>query len=49
VRAIAAVGTAGLRIAVNSAEAVAAIRERTGLHIEVISGEDEARLAYLVA
>ena len=47
VRAIAAVGTAGLRIAVNSAEAVAAIRERTGLHIEVISGEDEARLAYL--
>lgn len=47
VRAIAAVGTAGLRIAANSAEAVAAVRERTGLHIEVISGEDEARLAYL--
>ena len=47
VRAIAAVGTAGLRIARNGAEVVSAIRARTGLQVEVISGEDEARLAYL--
>jgi len=47
VRAIAVVGTAGLRIASNRAEVVAAIRRRTGLGIEVISGEDEARLAYI--
>jgi exopolyphosphatase/guanosine-5'-triphosphate,3'-diphosphate pyrophosphatase len=47
VRAIAAVGTAGLRIARNGAEAVSAIDARTGLQIEVITGEDEARLAYL--
>jgi exopolyphosphatase/guanosine-5'-triphosphate,3'-diphosphate pyrophosphatase len=45
--AIAAVGTAGLRIATNGAEVVAAIRERTGVAVEVISGEDESRLAYL--
>ena len=47
VRAIAAVGTAGLRIARNGAEVVSAIRARTGLQVDVISGEDEARLAYL--
>ena len=47
VRAIAAVGTAGLRIAANSAEAVAAIRERSGVKVDVVSGDDEARLAYL--
>jgi len=47
VRAIAAVGTAGLRIARNGAEVVSAIRARTGLQIEVIPGEDEARLAYV--
>jgi exopolyphosphatase/guanosine-5'-triphosphate,3'-diphosphate pyrophosphatase len=47
VRAIAAVGTAGLRIATNGAEVVSAIRARTGLQIEVIAGEEEARLAYL--
>jgi exopolyphosphatase/guanosine-5'-triphosphate,3'-diphosphate pyrophosphatase len=49
VAAIAAVGTAGLRIASNSADAVAAIAARTGVQIEVISGEDEGRLAYLGA
>lgn len=49
VRAIAAVGTAGLRIASNSGEVVAAIEKRTGVHIEVISGEEESRLAYLAA
>lgn len=47
VRAIAAVGTAGLRIAANSADAVAAIRERSGVKVDVVSGEDEARLAYV--
>jgi exopolyphosphatase/guanosine-5'-triphosphate,3'-diphosphate pyrophosphatase len=47
VRAIGAVGTAGLRIASNSNDVVAAIEKRTGVHIEVISGEEESRLAYL--
>jgi exopolyphosphatase/guanosine-5'-triphosphate,3'-diphosphate pyrophosphatase len=47
VLAIAAVGTAGLRIARNSASVVAAIRSRTGVSIEVIPGEEEGRLAYL--
>jgi len=49
VRAIAAVGTAGLRIASNGDAVVAAIRARTGVHIEVISGEEESRLAYVAA
>ena len=47
VRATAAVGTAGLRIARNREEVIAAIRARTGLTVEVISGEEEGRLAYL--
>ena len=47
VRAIAAVGTAGLRLARNSASVVEAIRTHTGVAIEVISGEEEGRLAYL--
>ena len=47
VLAIAAVGTAGLRIARNADAVLAAIRERTGVAIEVISGEDESRMAYL--
>ena len=47
VGAIAAVGTAGLRIARNREEVIAAIRDRTGLGVEVISGEEESRLAYL--
>jgi exopolyphosphatase/guanosine-5'-triphosphate,3'-diphosphate pyrophosphatase len=46
-RAIAAVGTAGMRIASNSRDVVAAIRRRTGVTVEVISGEEEGRLAYL--
>jgi len=47
VEAIAAVGTAGLRMAPNGAALIDAVRERTGIEIEVISGEEEARLAYL--
>jgi exopolyphosphatase/guanosine-5'-triphosphate,3'-diphosphate pyrophosphatase len=47
--AIAAVGTAGLRIASNGPDIVAAIAARTGVQIDVISGEDEGRLAYLGA
>jgi exopolyphosphatase/guanosine-5'-triphosphate,3'-diphosphate pyrophosphatase len=48
-QAIAAVGTAGLRIAPNGAELIAAVRTRCGVEIEVLSGEEEARLAYLAA
>jgi len=47
--AIAAVGTAGLRIARNRDAVVAAIAARTGVTIEVIPGEEESRLAYLAA
>jgi len=49
VEAIAAVGTAGMRAGSNSAELVQAVKERTGVTIEVISGEEEARLAYRAA
>jgi exopolyphosphatase/guanosine-5'-triphosphate,3'-diphosphate pyrophosphatase len=48
-RAVAVVGTAGLRTARNGDDVLASIRERTGIAIEVISGEVEARLAYLAA
>jgi len=44
---IAAVGTAGLRRAPNSDKLIRAVRDRTGIEVEVISGEEEARLAYL--
>jgi exopolyphosphatase/guanosine-5'-triphosphate,3'-diphosphate pyrophosphatase len=47
VLAIAAVGTAGLRIAQNSATFVDAVRDRCGIEVEVIPGEEEARLAYV--
>jgi exopolyphosphatase / guanosine-5'-triphosphate,3'-diphosphate pyrophosphatase len=46
-RAIAGVGTAGLRIATNRDEVIEAIRARTGLGVDVISGEEEGRLAYV--
>ena len=46
-RAIAAVGTAGLRMAPNRAEALAAFEAASGLRVEVISGEEESRLAYV--
>jgi exopolyphosphatase / guanosine-5'-triphosphate,3'-diphosphate pyrophosphatase len=47
--AIAAVGTAGLRAATNAGELVAAVEARCGVRIEIIPGEEEARLAYLAA
>ncbi|MDA0158930.1 hypothetical protein OM076_01535 [Solirubrobacter ginsenosidimutans] len=47
--AITAVGTAGLRSAPNAAEFIAAVQARCGITIEVISGEEEARLAYVAA
>jgi len=46
---VAAVATAGMRQAGNSAELVEAVRDRCGVGIEIISGEEEARLAYLAA
>jgi exopolyphosphatase/guanosine-5'-triphosphate,3'-diphosphate pyrophosphatase len=49
VEAIAAVGTAGLRIAPNSAEFLDAVRARCGLEVEVIGGEEERRLAFRAA
>jgi exopolyphosphatase/guanosine-5'-triphosphate,3'-diphosphate pyrophosphatase len=49
VEEIAAVGTAGLRIAPNAAELIDAVKSETGVEIEVIPGEEEARLAYLAA
>ena len=45
--AIVAVGTAGLRIAENSGTVVGAIRDRTGITIDVLPGEEEGRLAYV--
>ena len=48
-QAIVAVGTAGLRIATNGADVVERIAAQTGIRIDVISGEDEGRLAYLGA
>ncbi|MGE5272267.1 MAG: Ppx/GppA family phosphatase [Verrucomicrobiota bacterium] len=47
VERIAAVGTAGLRIASNAADLIDSVRAATGVEIEVISGDEEARLAYL--
>ena len=47
--AVAAVGTAGLRIAADSAAFVDEVRARCGLDVEVVSGEEEARLSYLAA
>jgi exopolyphosphatase / guanosine-5'-triphosphate,3'-diphosphate pyrophosphatase len=45
--AIAAVGTAALRIASNASEVVDSLSQRVGLRVEVVSGEEESRLAYL--
>ncbi len=46
---IVAVGTAGLRQASNRDDFVAAVHTRCGVVVEVISGREEARLAYLAA
>ena len=46
VRALVAVGTAGLRAAGNREAVLEAVRSRTGVAVQVISGEDEGRLAY---
>jgi exopolyphosphatase / guanosine-5'-triphosphate,3'-diphosphate pyrophosphatase len=47
--AIVAVGTAGLRAAANSEELVDAVHTRCGDRIEIIRGDEEARLSYLAA
>ncbi|HEY7756255.1 MAG TPA: Ppx/GppA family phosphatase [Actinomycetota bacterium] len=47
VAAIVAVGTEGLRAAGNREDVIAAIRSRAGITVEVLSGEEESRLAYL--
>jgi len=47
VAGLAAVGTAGLRLAANSGEFIREVEDRCGVSIEVISGEEEGRLAYL--
>jgi exopolyphosphatase/guanosine-5'-triphosphate,3'-diphosphate pyrophosphatase len=44
---VVAVGTAGLRLAANSATFLDEARDRAGIEVEVIPGEEEARLAYL--
>jgi exopolyphosphatase/guanosine-5'-triphosphate,3'-diphosphate pyrophosphatase len=49
VKAVAAVGTAGLRSAANSTDFVRAVETRCGVVVDVISGEDEARFAYRAA
>src|SRR6185295_4856552 len=43
---IVAFGTSALRDARNNAEFIAAMHERTGIAIEILSGEDEAELTY---
>jgi exopolyphosphatase/guanosine-5'-triphosphate,3'-diphosphate pyrophosphatase len=49
VRAIAAVGTAGLRMSSNGAQVVAGVHAKSGVAIEIISGDEEARLAFVAA
>ena len=46
-QAIVAVGTAGLRAAGNRDDVVVAIEAATGITVDIISGEEESRLAYL--
>ncbi|MBC8425464.1 Ppx/GppA family phosphatase [bacterium] len=41
------VGTMALRSASNTSVFIEAVRERCGLEVEVVSGEEEARLSYL--
>ena len=49
VASIAAVGTAGLRMAAHRRDVVTSVGVECGVRIEVVSGEDEARLAYRAA
>jgi len=49
VEGIVATGTAWMRAAGNSDELVAAVFDRTGIQLELIDGEEEARLSYLAA
>jgi exopolyphosphatase / guanosine-5'-triphosphate,3'-diphosphate pyrophosphatase len=46
---ITAVGTMGLRTATNSQEFLDLVKEKCGVEIEVISGDEECRIAYLAA
>jgi exopolyphosphatase/guanosine-5'-triphosphate,3'-diphosphate pyrophosphatase len=46
---ISAVGTAGLRRAPNRDALLDAVEAERGIHVEVITGEEESRLAYLAA
>ncbi len=46
---IVAVGTAGLRSAPNRGDFIAAVRDRCGVEVEVVPGDEEARLAYVGA
>lgn len=47
VATVAAVGTMGMRTAINSQQFIDAVEQRCGVRIEVIPGEEEGRLAYL--
>ena len=47
VTTVRAVATAAVRNAANTAEIVRILQEQTGLHIEVLSGSEEARYGYL--
>ena len=47
VERIAAVGTAGMRLAPNRAALIDAVEGAPGIEVEVISGEEEGRLAYV--
>jgi exopolyphosphatase / guanosine-5'-triphosphate,3'-diphosphate pyrophosphatase len=49
VATVAAVGTAGVRMAQNGEAFVEAVREGTGIEVEIISGDEEGRLAYVAA
>jgi exopolyphosphatase / guanosine-5'-triphosphate,3'-diphosphate pyrophosphatase len=46
---VTAVGTMGLRTATNSQEFLDLVKKRCGLAIEIISGDEECRIAYLAA
>jgi exopolyphosphatase / guanosine-5'-triphosphate,3'-diphosphate pyrophosphatase len=47
VKALAAVGTMGMRTARNSQQFIDVVEQRCGVRIEVIPGEEEGRLAYI--